>query len=891
MDHILAVELAVKVSTFVDFATKCFSSTHNLHKEPTKTEGEQDQDIASLIDELRQHTEAVRYQLPQGVSLLSQEDELCFRIANQCQSLSSHLLISLNDINTSNIAEPHKDEEIGVLFSTIEADLNEHLASLLWPAISQTARELGAKNSRLNANRTKVIEDLTAHTNAYFQGIKMDDLDGHHKTDLWSYILTAVEAMVDYSAEQLLLSVLQFWTMDRRKELIPKEHENTFEWILSEGHSEDSSLPVVNFTEWLSSNEPVYWISGKPGSGKSTLMKYISGSLKTMNHLTGWARDETLITASFYFWSSAKDPLQKSSTGLLRSIMFQILRQCPDLIQHAYPNQWQERHDRGSLHRFSQIDPTTAELLSAYRRIAGLLPTTKVKFCFFIDGLDEYDGEPADIVKLIESLSKTKNLKACISSRPWSQFENVFGGNNPWKLYVHELTNADMEVYVADLFGNNDKFTMIQERDDAKLLMKEIVVGAEGVFLWVFLVVRSLLSGLTEMDGIIDLQRRLETIPNSLENYFDKMLSDIDPAMREQTAEVFQITLNATEKLPLMCYWLIQNETMNSVMEMEPGSLPNTVAITRLAEALKWLDTYSLGLLTANGVDGEFSQHSDLEEHQWLFEFRVDFLHRTVADFLRTADMKKMLSKWSAESFSVDLQITKACLATIKSTPPTSSMFGEASRALQCLHLFLSHTKYLEESLQNSFLDVIVLTLKMYHHDDLENIVAIILGPGNYWAFNASYNFSILFHCISYGLGKYVASKLNKKVLGFPEPLSGLLSGCFSFDNRVRMDNFTSNMDTIELLLERDLDPNLTWGDRNFSFWQQLLTTTYSRFLKGAVTQINYDIIKSAVNHGADLEALVEVFSRQKLGRTRAIDILEKILPKEQFLALRVATI
>lgn len=853
MDHILAVEFAVNVSAFANTAAKCSSFIQHPNKDSTRSREE----IAAHIKELRRLTEAVRYQLPQGVSLISQEDDICCRVTNQCEALSSHLLKTLEDYDSVSLAEPREHGRFEASIAAIETEVEEQLALLLWPAISQTIRELGAKNSRLNLARTKEIEDLTTSINTWFQGIKMDDPDNRHKTDLWSYILTAVKSVIDYSAEQLILGVLQFWTMDRRKELIPKEHENTFEWILSEGPSVESSLPAINFTDWLSNNEPVYWISGKPGSGKSTLMKYISGSSKATSYLKKWASNTTLVTASFYFWSSAKDPLQKSSAGLLRSIMLQILRQCPDLIQHAFPDQWQERHDMGALRRFSQIDPTAAELLTAYQRISGLLPATKVKFCFFIDGLDEYDGEPADIVKLIDSLSKTENLKACISSRPWPQFESEFGGNNPWKLYVHELTNADMGVYVADLFANNEIFQKIQEKGDVDGLLKDIVAGAEGVFLWVFLVVRSLLNGLTDTDEVINLQQRLAMIPNDLEKYFDKMLLDLDPSMRGNLAEAFGTTLNAAEKLPLMSYWLIQNATIDNVMEMKPESLLATMAADRLSEASKWLDRYSLGLLTANGIDVDCGHFSNLEEHQWLFGYRVDFLHRTVADFLRTADMQKMLSKWSVESFSVDLQIAKACLATIKLTPPTSFMFGEASRALQCLHLFLSHTKHLEKTLQTSFLDAVVLTLKIYHHDDLENIVAIILGPGNYWAFDASYNFSILFHCISYGLGEYVAAKVDSKWLNFTEPPSGLLSGCFSFDNRVRTDNFTSNVDTIELLLDKDLDPNLPWGDRNFSFWQQAVTTTYGRFLKGAVTQTDCDVIRLAVDHGADLEAPV----------------------------------
>lgn len=86
----------------------------------------------------------------------------------------------------------------------------------------------------------------------------MGDPDNHHKTDLWSHILTAVRSAIDYSAEHLILGSIQFWTIDRRKELIPKEHVNTFEWILSEGPTVDSSFPVVNFTDWLSNHETVY---------------------------------------------------------------------------------------------------------------------------------------------------------------------------------------------------------------------------------------------------------------------------------------------------------------------------------------------------------------------------------------------------------------------------------------------------------------------------------------------------------------------------------------------------------------------------------------------------------------------------------------------------------
>jgi hypothetical protein len=62
---------------------------------------------------------------------------------------------------------------------------------------------------------------------------------------------------------------------------------------------------------------------------------------------------------------------------------------------------------------------------------------------------------------------------------------------------------------------------------------------------------------------------------------------------------------------------------------------------------------------------------------------------------------------------------------------------------------------------------------------------------------------------------------------------------------------------------------------------------TYSKHLKGLVTQIDCDAIKFSMDHGAKQDALVEVFTGRRIGNTRASDILEKVLSKEQLFALQ----
>jgi hypothetical protein len=84
--------------------------------------------------------------------------------------------------------------------------------------------------------------------------------------------------IIKYQKERKLLSSLAFATMMDRYNTILNTHENTFEWIFEKSHHfpEEDPRSRVMFTKWLLQGDGVYWISRKPGSGKSTLMKYIS---------------------------------------------------------------------------------------------------------------------------------------------------------------------------------------------------------------------------------------------------------------------------------------------------------------------------------------------------------------------------------------------------------------------------------------------------------------------------------------------------------------------------------------------------------------------------------------------------------------------------------------
>lgn len=178
------------------------------------------------------------------------------------------------------------------------------------------------------------------------------------------------------------------------------------------------------FIDWLAHSTGIFWISGKAGSGKSTPTKFLPHHEGTERVLQSWSGQQRIIVASFYFWYAGTE-LQKSQEGLLRSLLYEILRRCPDSIPVAVPARW----ERGLYSHSSSSDWTHTELVTALDNLT-LRPILATKFCFFIDGLDEYDGDHRDLITLIQHFTSSGDIKSCVSSRPWNVFETALSNGN-----------------------------------------------------------------------------------------------------------------------------------------------------------------------------------------------------------------------------------------------------------------------------------------------------------------------------------------------------------------------------------------------------------------------------------------------------------------------------
>ncbi|KAK3290877.1 uncharacterized protein B0H64DRAFT_427413 [Chaetomium fimeti] len=272
-----------------------------------------------------------------------------------------------------------------------------------------------------------------------------------------------------------ILASLWFPLMPDREESILSAYHETFEW---------------------------------PGSGKSTLMKFISRHPTTKHLLQEWAGGEDLVIAGFFFHYMGSG-LQKSELGAFRGLLYHILSQRRDLIQVAFP----ERFRALSLSKDWPVpfEPTVIELKTALHTVIQDAPSTHL--FLLVDGLDEYNADSAHLeglVTTLRSLSTSPNVKVLLSSRPWIVFERAFA-NCP-RLQVHDLTRPDIARFVTDKFRQHQRLWDLMpgyERAKESLVI-EVVNASCGVFLWVRLAVHSDPSTLPHPGGTSSLTRGMQ---------------------------------------------------------------------------------------------------------------------------------------------------------------------------------------------------------------------------------------------------------------------------------------------------------------------------------------------------------------------------------------------
>lgn len=565
--------------------------------------------------------------------------------------------------------------------------------------------------------------------------------------------------------------------------------------------------------------------------------------------------------------------MEKSLECLFRSILHDVFQFRPDLFPLLITGNW-----CGSVlpHTVGPHPvPTFVQLRKAFH---NLLRNCGSDFRLFliIDGLDEYDsGDCAskmaypDLAELFESVSDSNNVRILVSSRPLLVFEEAFAYAPQLKL--QDLTHGDFRTYVDDTFKGHKRFLELCKANPyaAKRLASEITTKASGVFLWVRLVVKSLLEGPTDGNTLDELRRTLDDAPEALQDLFRLIFSKISRIYQPDAHYIFQIVRqfrNCTDDRALGAATLsfasedttaLESETRLGVLTLEQSQERRLLLERRLKSRC-------CGLIEIHDKVKELVDDDGSTKTQKTttpLDAEVQSLHKTVTDFLDDRATWDIVLAGPDKSFDPNISLMNSYIMQLKHlkdfrqiSPREGSMHDKTLwQLMNNIALFAREAKEIPTQ------------LKLLH--EMDRTVSLYWARGGYKGISWSDSDRILHHpsrscechgsflsfCIQNGSRSYVAAEFskygNKLINKEGRPL---LDYAVSPESAY-LSNYV-NPAIVEILLNNGADLNKYFDGE--SVWSNALWSLHSHFQYREHEKL-FQILELLVFHGADRNAVI----------------------------------
>lgn len=507
--------------------------------------------------------------------------------------------------------------------------------------------------TRIKADIVQALEDLSGR-NSLQIGRQLSQKLWGSATSIKGYPEKAREKQqymkVDLkSLSKDLLHGLYFEGIDKRESDIEAPHDSTFRWMFDHAQCQHTNSQLwPDFQDWLKNKScSTYWIAGKPGSGKSVMMKYIATHDATRTLLKTQAGSSLLLVLKYYAWKRAPRGLQKSIAGLKRTLLYQAISLQPELIPWIAPRRY------AFAHILQQPDPSiyppwesweideSFSYLFAHRE-------PKAKLAIFIDGLDELEDPVTQVTSLVESMTGTlrsfgnlgvlrsgdqsivtehsmQPIKICISGRPWTRFEDTL--RKGLVLEMHVRTRDDIQNFVQGSFKDNNGFKEMKAANPEKIdqITSEIVSSARGVFRWVKPIVDSTLTKFSAGNSFDTILHSLaDFVYEDMNTTYEDIWNTLDLEERGKASWLFQLLRAAAEPLPWLVMYMADEYDSQTIKRDETSKLTDSSITEAWLKSLKRrLATRTRGLLEiAPEVDGyvDFTHHT---AQQWAYQAAV----------------------------------------------------------------------------------------------------------------------------------------------------------------------------------------------------------------------------------------------------------------------------
>jgi len=342
----------------------------------------------------------------------------------------------------------------------MDSALDEHESSIEEGPVARGPRPRSSKNRAAEARAQQHFENIRN--------------EGHSRTHIGNayntYHITERRHELQQETQGLTLKeALAFPLMRFRHDDIRAAYEGSCEWLFQTPAYNrwcDQTLQGENYGLW--------WITGSPGTGKSTIVK----ELLKRSYVS--RTDEKIIS---YFFNAKAKGLQNNAKGMYQSLLFQMVNDSPHL--QTTPNSEMLREYRSGewpLERLKEL----------FRDMVGSLEGTSV--ACYIDAVDESQDESGgggsgeDILQNLEELAvfayrHTLTLRICISSTMLS---------DTLLLRSERLILDDETGHIASI----QKFAFarlgLSDHDFKSILANCIASSSHGGYQWAMELIRTL---------------------------------------------------------------------------------------------------------------------------------------------------------------------------------------------------------------------------------------------------------------------------------------------------------------------------------------------------------------------------------------------------------------
>lgn len=327
-------------------------------------------------------------------------------------------------------------------------------------------------------------------------------LHDHH---LAGSVSPSLQTSLTPEQKENILDKLKFDAVDSRYVSLRAAQTKTCQWL-----PKSKTYKAWQDATKLAEHHGFLWIKGKPGAGKSIMMKFLLQKAKRM--MTG------SLVISFFF-NARGDKLEKSTEGLYRSLLIQLLQSLSG-----------NPLDAGALVpllAMPEDSPWPIEALkSAFESVISQAGT--ISLCCYIDALDECsEDEVREMIYFFEdigeqALGSNFIFRVCFSSRHYPHITIRKG---------LQLTLEAEPDHTNDIRQYIQSKLKIKEQDKKQKIETEVLERSANIFLWAALVVDILNK---EYDkGLNPTLKRLKQIPDGLHRLFEDILTRDDENIDE----------------------------------------------------------------------------------------------------------------------------------------------------------------------------------------------------------------------------------------------------------------------------------------------------------------------------------------------------------------------